>query len=121
MGSRVSSKVERAEEHYRQRVQQATEIYQPSLREVEQRLTELEAQRREQAQQQWEHQQAVQRAAEARFEAELEAWQRGPEERSAQVQRNVQAREDAVAVIVAAIEHAAATLEEAARPGIGVL
>lgn len=121
VGSRVSSKVEQAEEHYRQCVQQATEIYQPALREVEQRLAELETQRREQARQQWERQQAVQRAAEARFEAELEAWQSGPEERSAEVQRNVQARDEAVTVIVTAIEHAAATLEAAGRPGIGVI
>ncbi|MGH4023791.1 MAG: hypothetical protein ACRDRV_04315, partial [Pseudonocardiaceae bacterium] len=120
MGGWVGGPIEHAEHRYLLRVREATEIYQPSLQEIEQRLAETEAQQRAEARQQWERQEAAQRAAEARFEAELAAWQREPERRAAQVRRNVQARTAAVAAIVAAIEQAAAALEVAEQPGAQV-
>ena len=120
VGGWVSSTIEHAEQRYLLRVREATEIYQPSLQEIEQRLAETEAQRRAEARRQWEHQQASQRAAEARFDAEMAAWQRARETGVQNARRNVQARDEAVATIVAAIEHAATTLEAAEQPGAQV-
>ena len=117
VGGWAGSTLEQAEQRYLLRVREATEIYQPSLQEIEQRLAETEAERSAEARRRWEREQAAQRAAEARFDAELAAWRRARETGIENAQRNVQAREEAVATIVAAIEHAATTLEAAGQPG----
>lgn len=72
-GRWVTNKIRHAEERYLHCIREAAEAYQPSLRQVEQRIADYEAARREEARQQWERQEARRRTAEAEFEE----WQRG--------------------------------------------